>query len=125
MVEKNLLQLAADLISMAIPTTVNTLYFWTLGVILSREIFKPLDYNLKETDAFKNLSRLEQEVYSRILDGIHHWWIGAFLMLYPPAQFTEVIRWVGAGIFIADMPDFYNRIRDTWNTIQEYLNSDE
>jgi len=52
----------------------------------------------------------------RLLDALHHWWIGALLMLY----FSSIpeIYWLGVGLFVDDLPDIPRRAQEIWSEMK-------
>jgi hypothetical protein len=92
-----------------IPSTFEQAVWLAMGVTFGRAFGKKLDWDVINTEWFKSLSPIMQNVVSRLLDCTHHWWIGALLMLYSPAMFGVILYWFGAGLLLDDLPDIPQR----------------
>lgn len=103
-------------------------WLWlTLGIAFGRAFGKQLDQEIQQTPWFKKLKPWEKWIVKRLLDFLHHWWIGALLMLYcadpievwlMPGTFINVLKelyWFGAGLLLDDMPDIPRRIEKIGN----------
>ncbi len=102
--------------SLTIPIPIdNFQIIWLLiGMIFGRSFGKKLDHSFQELSWFKDRSKFTQDMIKRILDFMHHWWIGAFIWNYAPLitatwfwpSLETEIMWLGVGIFIDDIRDF-------------------
>jgi hypothetical protein len=112
------------MLNIPVPTNFAESTFLMMGVFFGRAFGKQLDQGIQDTEWFGKRSKMVQEIVSRLLDFLHHWWIGALLMIIfqnsqvisfqilslPPFDFN--LFWFGAGLFIDDLPDIPPRIRD-------------
>lgn len=80
-----------------------------IGLTFGRCVGKGLDHTIQQSDWFKSLGVVGKWFVKFMLDFLHHWWIGALLMIYFP-QYPEVY-WFGMGLVVDDLPDIPNRIR--------------
>jgi hypothetical protein len=90
-----------------IPTTFEGAVWLAIGVTFGRAFGKKIDWDVINSDWFKKLTPLQQNVLSRVLDFLHHWWAGALLMLYVPGM---IPYWFGAGLLLDDLPDVPERL---------------
>jgi len=104
-----------------------TLIQWTwflIGFFFARGFGKQLDQDIQESEWFKSLPNDAQWILKRLLDSLHHLWIGMLLMVYGPKFFPEQkieFYWFGYGIFIDDLPDLPKRFREYFKYIVEHL----
>lgn len=101
-----------------IPTTFEQIFWTSLGLMFGRVLGKKLDYEIQQTEWYKKLSVLQKNIFKRSLDLMHHWWVGAFIMLYIPTitvPFTTTVIplfWFGAGLLLDDLPDVPKRLME-------------
>lgn len=91
-----------------VPTPASLLE-WTwflIGLTLGRA-FKGCDYQLQQTEWFKKQGKFTQWTIKRLLDFLHHFWIGLLLVVYAP--YPELI-WLGWALFVDDLPDVPRRV---------------
>lgn len=80
-----------------------------IGLTFGRCFGKDLDHNIQQSDWFKKQNKICQWTLKFLLDFLHHWWIGALMMIYFP-QYPEVY-WFGLGLMIDDAPDIPLRLK--------------
>jgi hypothetical protein len=90
-----------------IPTTFEGAVWLAIGVTFGRAFGKKVDWDVINSDWFKALPSTQQNIVSRLLDFLHHWWAGALLMLYIPGA---IPYWFGAGLLLDDLPDVPERL---------------
>ena len=81
-----------------------------VGLTFGRAFGKQLDRQIQGSAWFLGLAPLWQNILRRLLDFLHHWWIGALLMLYF-CEF-EAVYWFGYGLLLDDIPDVPARLKD-------------
>ena len=114
--------LIAALVQKLVPSTFEQFIWWGIGGGLARSFGKQLDYDIKKGEWYKSLSPVMQNIVARLLDFTHHWWVGGLVMLYGlPNVSVDISYWLGAGIFVDDLPDLYKRIDEMIKTIAKYL----
>ena len=96
-------------ITIPIPPDFLSWLWFALGINFGRAFGKHLDQQIQRTEWFKKKSKFLRWLIKRLLDAIHHWWIGALLMCYFP--YSPEIYWFGAGLFIDDLPDIPRRAK--------------
>jgi len=83
--------------------------FWlVLGLVFARAFGKQFDQDVVKSTWFHNLNRFERGLIRRLLDFLHHWWMGLFIFFYSP---IIELKFFGLGIFIDDLPDVPRRYR--------------
>ena len=109
--------------SITIPLPPNFLcWVWfAIGINFGRAFGKRLDQEIQASEWFRGKSKVARWVLKRLLDAIHHWWIGALLMCYFP-QVPE-IYWFGAGLFVDDLPDIPKRARELLSDLKRMAES--
>lgn len=99
-----------------IPTN-NVEIFWVLlGIQFAYAFGSKLDYEMQQTEWFKKLDPVLQGTLKRIMDFLHHWWMGAFLWLYAEqiairigvSNYSTEILFFGLGILFDDIRDIEN-----------------
>ena len=91
--------------------------FWTaLGFTFSRAFGKKLDQGVQSSSWFKARRAWVQGLLKRLLDFLHHWWMGLLLWFYAPyivlpTGFDSPLHYFGLGWFIDDLPDVPSRFR--------------
>jgi len=98
-------------VSIAIPVPPNFLcWVWfAMGINFGRAFGKRLDQEIQATEWFRNKPKWMKWILKRLLDAIHHWYIGALLMIYFPN--VPELYWFGAGLFVDDLPDIPRRAK--------------
>lgn len=91
-----------------VPSSPVEAYWFLLGLTFARAFGKKLDWEIQQTDWFKNLSPFWKNLVKRTLDFLHHWWMGYGMWLY---LVHPELKWFGAGIFIDDLPDVPRRVK--------------
>jgi len=120
-----MVDILGELLWAVTPVSTEMLLWELLAFSSSLLFFKELDYDLQQTEWFKAYAEdksvkgvLMSRLVKVLLDGLHHWWAGLGLILYSP----EIhLRWVGAGLLVADLPDFKRRLDDILRIIGENL----
>ena len=97
----------AAIIELPIPLTFEQWVWLGIGITFARAFGKRLDHDIQNTIWFIDLPGWAQWVLKRLLDFLHHWWMGALLMLYGPGL---ICYWFGYGLFLDDLPDIPGRI---------------
>lgn len=102
--------------SLTIPIPIdNFQLIWLLiGMSFGRNFGKKLDHSIQQMLWFKDQEEVTQGMLKRLLDFLHHWWIGAIIWLYAPLitktwfwPAVELeIMWFGVGLFLDDIRDF-------------------
>jgi hypothetical protein len=105
-------------IDIPVPTTFAAIVWVGIGITFGRAFGKQLDQTIQNTERFKQLGTFTQYLIERFLDAMHHWWMGALLMLwFVDPEFIQVfgydisIYWFGMGLLIDDIPDMPPRIK--------------
>ena len=104
-------------ITIPVPPSWETALCFGMGLFFGRAFGKSLDQDIQGTDWFNQQSKLRQWIIKRLLDFLHHWWIGALLMILAPQitwnpTLAQGLYWFGAGLFIDDLPDIPPRLRE-------------
>jgi len=102
-----------------IPVTFEQWVWLGIGLTFGRAFGKRVDQEIQATEWFKTLNPFYRWWVKRLLDFLHHWWMGTLIMLYWQGPLTlptgEVINfsayWFGYGVFLDDLPDIPRRIR--------------
>ena len=117
---------------MVVPVSVEMLVWELLAFSSSLLFFKELDYSVQQTEWWRVVEGDQDDLrgiltyrFLRVLlDLSHHWYSGLFLNIYCD---MPVLNWVGAGIFVADIPDFIRRVVDMvayMGQLLSYINGD-
>ena len=118
-------------INIPIPASFVAVLFTALGFQFGRAFGKKLDQSIQASKWFKNLKKskaAEDQILAwlvpRLLDFLHHWWIGALIMIFAPARlgayWGDLAYWFGFGLFVDDFQDIPRRFRGYF-TIPEEL----
>lgn len=104
--------------------------FWALmaiafGITFGRAFGKKIDQYVQESDWFRKRGAFTQEVLRRMLDMLHHWWMGVIIMwfcalqaewlntaLRIPESFVPIGFWFGFGLFLDDARDVQHILKD-------------
>ncbi len=106
-------------ISIPIPENFLQSVWLALGIQFGRCFGKKLDYDIQNSEWFKQQHPLTQGIIKRLLDFTHHWWIGALLMIYITNplivlgltfNLDKEFYWFGAGLLLDDLPDIPQRL---------------
>ena len=127
------MDLLGCIVDMVTPTSLEMLVWELLAFSCSLLFFKELDFMVQQTEWFKGYIEetptltgiLRLRVVRLVLDLSHHWYVGLFLNMYTD---IAVLNWVGAGIFVADIPDFIRRVVDMMaymGQLVSYINGDK
>ncbi len=120
-----MVDLLGELLAAVTPASLEMLLWELVAFSASLMFFKELDYELQQTEWFLRYAEdktvkgiLVYRFVKVLLDGLHHWWSGLGLILYAP----EVhLKWIGAGLLVADLPDFKRRLDEILKIIGENL----
>ena len=93
-------------VAIPVPTTFAQIVWAALGIQFGRSFGKKLDQDIQASSWFKGLNPVWRGLVKRGLDLLHHWWIGALIMIYVPG---EAPYWFGLGLFLDDLPDVPRR----------------
>ena len=102
-------------LTLPIPETLFEATWFGIGLTFGRCFGKDLDYKIQQSEWFKRRDAFGKWVVKFLLDFLHHWWIGALIMIYCP-QYPEAY-WFGLGLIVDDAPDIPNRIRKVFGWI--------
>jgi len=111
-----------------VPFELTTVSFFLLIVVgyVTRVFTKNLDEDIQKGDWFKGLSKIQKLIVKKTLDLFHHWPLGWALMIWS----TQIalnsylswlsltpgdVYWIGAAIFIDDLPDVPRRVKDAFS----------
>jgi len=120
-----MVDILGELLLAVTPASTEMLLWELLAFSSSLLFFKELDYDLQQTEWFKAYAEdtsvkgiFMYRLVKVLLDGLHHWWMGLGLILYAPIVH---LQWIGAGLLVADLPDFKRRLDDILRIIGENL----
>lgn len=107
--------------SVTIPTpeTLLALVFAGIGIAFGRGFGKRLDQDIQNSEWFKHRSPITRNFLKRMLDVLHHWWMGGLLMVYYPD--TPEFYWFGWGLFVDDLPDIPPRLLKFVENWKDYM----
>ena len=99
-----------------IPNGNRAILWFFLGMQFGHSFGSRLDQEVQAADSFRNLPGWLQGIIRRLLDFLHHWWIGAILWVYAVGiaaylgfpWFTTEILFFGLGLMIDDIRDIDN-----------------
>lgn len=97
------------MIALPFPVSFVQVVWLGIGLTFGRCFGKNLDQEIQGSDWFKGLGDLQQSVVRRLLDFLHHWWMGGLLMVM--FGDVEVVFWFGYGLLLDDIPDMPARLR--------------
>lgn len=106
-----------SVVPIPIPATAEQWYWLLVALSFSRGFTKQLDQSLQETKWFQRRHKFWAELLKRSMDAFHHWWAGLGLWLYADTfaawliVSADVLRWIGAGVFLDDVPDFVRYVK--------------
>lgn len=110
--------------------------FWALmaiagGMTFGRAFGKRIDCEIQQTEWFKKQGFWVQQVVTRLLDCLHHWWIGVIIMyavavqsnfvittLKVPESLLPPIFYFGFGLFLDDIRDVQHILKDRLGLLQ-------
>ena len=120
-----MVDLLGELVAAVAPASLEMLLWELSAFSASLLFFKELDAELQGTEWFMRLSedkRIMGILWYRgarvLLDALHHWWAGLALIIYAPWPHA---KWVGAGLLVADLPDFKRRLDEILKIVGENL----
>lgn len=115
-------ELLASILINLIPGNFEQFLWWGIGGSFARAFGKKLDYEIQRGPRFEELPLWQQCIVKRMLDFMHHWWVGGLFMQYGIYGVDPTISyWFGAGVLVDDLPDLYKRISYMIKTIAKYL----
>ena len=97
-------------ITIPIPPDFLSWVWFGIGLNFGRAFGKRIDQEIQTTEWFKNKPTWLRWIIKRLLDFLHHWWVGALLMCYFPN--IPEIYWFGAGLLTDDLPDIPRRAKE-------------
>lgn len=97
------------LVELPFPVSFAQIVWLGVGLTFGRAFGKQLDQEIQASAWFKGLGGLQQNLVRRLLDFLHHWWMGALLMLYFGG--VEAVYWFGYGLLLDDVPDMPARLK--------------
>lgn len=95
-------------VTIPVPTDLLSVTWFLIGFCFGRGFGKQLDQEIQLTEWSKKRHPILRWFIKRLLDTIHHFWIGLLLMLYAP---SPEIYWFGVGLFVDDWPDIPRRFK--------------
>ena len=109
-----------------IPSTRIQIGWWLIGGGFARAFGKKLDYDIQQTVWFKELGPNTKNLVKRLLNFLHHWWLGWILMDYisKAVPFETELYWFGAGVLVDDLPDLVLRLKEMVGTILGYMSEE-
>lgn len=102
------------------PEMTQTAFFLFILVgYVTRSFTKNLDQDIQQTEWFRKRGKATRLIVKKLLDLFHHWPLGWGLMVYCGRVHPLVSGWlsfsdvfyVGAAIFLDDLPDVPRRVR--------------
>lgn len=119
-------ELLTQFIEVLVPASRLEVGWWLIGGGFARAFGKKLDYDIQQTPWFKQLDPLSKNMVKRLLDFLHHWWIGWIMMEYisKAVPFSVEVYWFGAGILVDDLPDLVLRLKEMTGTILGYMSEE-
>lgn len=109
------------------PPELTAVSFFLLIVVgyVTRVFTKNLDEDIQKGEWFKGLSKIQKILVKKTLDLFHHWPLGWALMVWSNQiaglgllAFLSLtpgdVYWIGAAIFIDDLPDVPRRVQDAF-----------
>ena len=102
------------LLEIPTPETLVQLVWLGLGIVFARGFGKQLDQDIQTSMWFSTLNEVQQNILKRLLDVMHHWWMGLLLVIYATNSFTLIgqavnvnaeLVWFGWGMVVDDLPD--------------------
>jgi hypothetical protein len=101
-------------LTLPFPTTFAQTVWALLGIQFGRSFGKKLDQDIQASAWFKTRNPFTQGLLKRGLDCLHHWWIGALIMIYVSGD----AYWFGLGLLIDDLPDVPRRFKGLLQEVQ-------
>ncbi|GEM_PF-1417177 len=113
-------------IPLPVPVTILEAIWMGIGMVFGRAFGKKLDFDIQQSEWFIRQPMWLRGLIRRLLDFLHHWWMGAFLGIYfgwgesfkVPGVITLYdglgsleITWFGWGLFYDDFYDIPRRVR--------------
>lgn len=110
-----------------IPENMLQVLWLGLGIVFARSFGKSLDEDIQESGWFSSQGVFTQNVVKRLLDVLHHWWMGLALIVYSApfmlfgyhVNLNQELFWMGWGIFYDDLPDLPIRIQGYFGVDQK------
>ena len=116
-------------ITIPVPVDLKAVLWFGVGAFFARAFGKRIDYDVQQTAWFKGLKWWQKLVLQRVMDGLHHWYLGLFLVVYasqpwlqwePQVLWAHIkiplgpysLGWLGWGVFADDAPDLYQRLKE-------------
>ena len=110
------------------PDTLFQVTWALIGFTFARAFGKQLDQDIQSSHWFKSLQGSQSLIWGivppellgnlilRLLDFLHHFWMGLLLMIYYPA--SSELYWVGWGLVLDDAPDIPARFAGYFTYLQ-------
>lgn len=107
-----------------VPETTVQLVLAIIGFTIG-DFFSNLDWIYQQGEGFKNLkSEIDKKIMKAFFDAFHHWQIGALMFFFHSvaipipgtgivihlAPYSELIKWIGVGIWVHDWKDWQHVI---------------
>ena len=99
-----------SMVTITLPTPTNFLEITWLGIGLTfGRSFGNIDHQIQQSQWFLDFDTQAQYIIKFLLNFLHHWWIGALLMIYFPEN--PAVYYFAFGVLIDDLPDIPPRVR--------------
>lgn len=96
---------------------------FSIGLYLARAFGKQADQDIQKGGWFKKLSKTKQNLTRRLLDFLHHFYVGWIIMIVTTPE--NVLYWFGYGIFVDDIPDIPRRFQRYFNVAGLFESNDD
>jgi len=103
-------------ITIPLPPDFLSWVWFGIGINFGRAFGKHTDQTIQRSEWFRKRKGWQKWFIKRLLDALHHWYIGALLMCYFPN--VKEVYWFGAGLLIDDLPDIPRRAKELLRDIK-------
>ena len=97
------------MVDIPLPVTLIEITWFFIGLSFARGFAKNLDQTVQKSEWFMNKRPIIQWFTERLLDSLHHYWMGLLFMVYSNGMVE--LYWLGVGIFVDDIPDIPRRYK--------------
>lgn len=108
------------MITLPTPDNLLAVVYTGIGLAFGRGFGKQLDQDIQNSEWYKKQNPITCNIVKRLLDTLHHWWIGGLLMIYYP---DTALYWFGYGLFLDDLPDVPPRIISFIEDWKQYVSN--
>lgn len=102
------------MIQIPVPASFVEWLWFGIGINFARAFGKQMDQTIQASDWFKARSPPLRWFIERLLDALHHWYIGGLLIAYGGQ--AEAV-WFGWGVLVDDLPDIPRRAKKLFQKI--------